>query len=211
MKVKLTELATIRDQIETNAKLLEESNARLKKEQARWKIRENDLEQFNQVCQMLDVYEHPELSYEFGSLARAMIDFKNLNYNPKDIISKYENVLSLTSANQKLDASILRSEDALQSYIGKLKEEESRWGDYNEAFKIFTSLVKDGLKAEDIFQVVHVLKKDFPQNAVPQLIEDIARRTACWTRNIRRKISFESVLCLRDTQQFWNGLGPDYR
>lgn len=100
MKVKLTELATIRDQIETNAKLLEESNARLKKEQTSWKIRENDLEQFNQVRQMLDVYEHPELSYEFGSLARAMIDLKNLNYNPEDIISKYENMLSLTSANQ---------------------------------------------------------------------------------------------------------------
>ena len=35
------------------------------------------------------------------------------------------------------------------------------------------SLVKDGLKPEDIFNVVHIIKKDFPQNSITQLVEDI--------------------------------------
>ena len=34
-------------------------------------------------------------------------------------------------------------------------------------------LIKDGLEAEDIFMVVHVLKNDFPQTGIEQLIEDI--------------------------------------
>lgn len=55
------------------------------------------------------------------------------------------------------------SEEILQHYRRKSDEEEARWKGYGNAFEIFTRLIKDGLKVEDIFMVVHVLKNDFPE------------------------------------------------
>ena len=39
--------------------------------------------------------------------------------------------------------------------------------------EIFTRLIKDGLKDEDIFMAVNILKNDYPQSGIEQLIEDI--------------------------------------
>ena len=124
IKLKLTELETITAQIQANDKLLEESNAKLDKEQASWKIRQKDLEQFREVRLHLDLYGHSELSGEFAALARAMVDFKNLKFDPKDIVSKYENMISLSNANEKLDAKLQRSEKVFESYKRKQEEEE---------------------------------------------------------------------------------------
>ena len=66
------------------------------------------------------------------------------------------------------------SEEILQHYRRKSdEEEEARWKGYGNAFEIFTRLIKDGLKVEDIFMVVHVLKNDFPQSEIKPLTEDI--------------------------------------
>jgi transcriptional regulator with XRE-family HTH domain len=198
IKLKLTELETITAQIQANDKLLEESNAKLDKEQASLKIRQKDLEQFREVRQYLDLYGHSELSGEFAALARAMVDFKNLKFDPNDIVSKYENMISLSSANEKLDDKLQRSEKVFESYKRKQEEEEARWKDYYNAFQIFTSLVKDGLKPEDIFNVVHIIKKDFPQNSITQLVEDIRTygsiSAATWRLERRYEVETEPML-----------------
>ena len=79
----------------------------------------------------------------------------------------------MAKANQKLKEKNLEAERILQHYKHKLDEEEARWKDHGNAFEIFTRLIKDGLKVEDIFMVVNVIKNDFPQSGIKQLIDDI--------------------------------------
>jgi antirestriction protein len=119
------------------------------------------------------LYECPEFSSEYGMLARAMIDFKSLGYDPKVIVSKYEKSESLTKMNEKKEAKLQQSEKILESYRSKLNEVEARCKDYENAFKVFNSLVKDGLSNEDIFMAVHVLKNDFRKMDREQLLQDI--------------------------------------
>ncbi|SRR6266487_2006900 len=122
---------------------------------------------------MLELYESPEISSKYGTLARAMIDFKNLNYDPKEIISKYENMNSFTRANEKLEAKLQKSEKILQSYKRKKDEEEAKWKDHYNAIEIFTDLVKNGLRGEDIFKVIVIINKDFPEKTISEIVEDI--------------------------------------
>ena len=102
-----------------------------------------------------------------------MIDIRSLGYDPKIIVSKYEQFESLVKANKKLKAKLQESEKVMQHYRRKSDEEEIRWKDHDDAFVIFTSLIKAGLKAQDIFMVVHILKNDFPQSEIKQLTDDI--------------------------------------
>lgn len=173
IKLKISELREIDNQIEINNNLLEESKATVEEEQKALKIKQKDLDQFHQISQLLELYKYPEFSSEYGAVTRAMIDIKNLGYDPKVIVSKYEEFESLEKANQKLKEKYLEAENMLRLYKNKLDEEEARWKDRANASEIFTRLIKDGLKAEDIFMVVNVLKNDFPENGIKQLIEDI--------------------------------------
>jgi regulatory LuxR family protein len=173
LKSKISELREIDNQIETNNKLLEESKATVEEEQKILKIKQKDLDQFHQISQLLEMCEYPEISTEYGAVTRAMIDIKKLGYDPKIIVSKYEEFESLAKANQKLKEKYLEAEGMLRHYKHKLDEEEARWKDRGNAFEIFTRLIKDGLKVEDIFMVVNVLKNDYPQSGIKQLIEDI--------------------------------------
>jgi hypothetical protein len=173
IKSKNIELKRINAQIEIRDKLLGETKTRVEKEQARLRVKEKNLEQFGKVANMLELYKCPELSSEYGNVARTMIDLKNLGYDPKVIVAKHEESESLTKINKKLEAKLQESENALVSYRSKLDEVQARWKDYGNAFEEFNSLVKDGLSAEDIFMAVHVLKNDFPKRVVHQLIQDI--------------------------------------
>ena len=173
IKSKQDELLKINAQVEDNEKLLQESSAKLDKEQANLGIKQKNLDQFCHVRNLLDLFGRYELSEEYGTLARAMIDFKNLNYDAKDIVSKYEKMESLTRANEKLEEKLHRSEKILESYRRMQKEAEANWKDDYNAFQMFSSLIKDGLRKEDIFNVIHILHKDFPESAIPQLIDDV--------------------------------------
>ena len=173
IKSKISELWEIDNQIGTSNKLLEETKARVEEEQKRLKIKQKDLDQFGQMSQLLEMHEYPEISSEYGAVTRAMIDIKKLGYDPKIIVSKYEEFESLAKANQELEAKLRESERLLRHYRRKSDEEEARWKDRDNAFEIFTRLIKDGLKVEDIFMVVNVLKNDFPQSGIKQLLEDI--------------------------------------
>ena len=173
LKSKISQLREIDNQIETNKKLLEESKATVEEEQKRLKIKQKDLDQFSQMSGLFEMYEYPEISTGYGAITRACIDIKKLGYDPKIIVSKYEEFESLEKANQKLKEKYLEAEGMLRHYKHKLDEEEARWKDRGNAFEIFTRLIKDGLKVEDIFMVVNVLKNDFPQRGIKQLIEHI--------------------------------------
>jgi len=167
LKSKISELREIDNQIGTNNKLLEESKATVEEEQKILKIKQKDLDQFRQISQLLEMYEYPEISTEYGAVARALADIKKL------IVSKYEEFESLAKANEELKAKLRESERMLQHYKHKLDEEKARWKDHGNAFENFTRLIKDGLKDEDIFMAVNVLKNDFPQSGIEQLLEDI--------------------------------------
>src|SRR5437867_406871 len=173
IKSKIIELKRINAQIEIRDKLLGETKTRVEKEQERLRIKEKNLEQFGKVSRMLKLYECPEFSSEYAMLARAMIDFKSLGYDPKVIVSKYEKSESLTIMNEKKEAKLQQSEKILESYRSKLNEVEARSKDYENAFEIFNSLVKDGLSNEDIFMAVHILKNDFRKMDREQLLQDI--------------------------------------
>jgi hypothetical protein len=173
IKSKTSELREIDSKIETSNKLLEETKARVEEEQKRLKVKQKDLDQFRQLSNLLQIYDYPEISTEYGAVTRAMIDIKKMGKDPKIIVSKYEEFESLVKANEKLKAKFRESERILRYYRHKSDEEEARWNDHGNAFEIFTRLIKDGLKAEDIFMVVHVLKNDFPQSKIKQLTEDI--------------------------------------
>jgi hypothetical protein len=170
---KISELREIDNQIETTNKLLEETKARVEEEQERLKIKQKDLDQFRQISQLLELRDYPEFSPEYGAVARALADMKEMGYDPKIIVSKYKEFESLAKANQKLKEKNLEAEKMLRHYKHKLDEEQARWKDHGNSFEIFTRLVKDGLKVEDIFMVVNILKNDYPQSGIEQLIEDI--------------------------------------
>ena len=61
----------------------------------------------------------------------------------------------------------------LRHYEHKLDEEQASLKDRGNAFEILTRLIKDGLKDEDIFMAVNILKNDYPQRGIEQIIEDI--------------------------------------
>jgi hypothetical protein len=191
LKSKISELREIDNQIETNNKLLEESKAAVEEEQKILKIKQKDLDQFRQMSQLLEMYEYPEISTEYGSVARAIIDIKKMGYDPKIIVSEYEEFESLAKANQNLKEKYLEAERMLRHYKHKLDEEEARWKDRGNSFEIFTRLLKDGLKAEDIFMVVNVLKNDYPQSGIEQLIEDIRTYGNITTAKWKSKREYE--------------------
>jgi len=89
LKSKISELREIDNQIETNNKLLEESKATVEEEQKILKIKQKDLDQFRQISQLLQIYNYPEISTEYGAVTRAMIDIKKMGKDPKIIVSKY--------------------------------------------------------------------------------------------------------------------------
>jgi Ca2+-binding EF-hand superfamily protein len=144
------------------------------------------------MSHILEMYDYPELSAEYFAVTRALIEIKKLGYDPKIIVSKYEEFESLAKANQKSKEEYLEAERMLQHYKHKLDQEEARWKDSGNAFEIFTRLIKDGLKVEDIFMVVNVLKNDFPQNGIKQLIEDIRTYGNITTAKWKSKREYEA-------------------
>ena len=144
------------------------------------------------MSQLLEMSEYPEISTKYSTVARVLIDIKKMGYDPKIIVSKYEEFESLAKANQKLKEKYLEAERMLRHYKHKSDEEKARWKDRGIAFEIFTRLIKDGLKDEDIFMAVNVLKNDFPQNGFEQLIEDIRTYGNITTAKWKSKREYEA-------------------
>lgn len=170
---KIGELREINEEIAASKKSLEETKASVEKEQRNLKIKQKDLDQFRQVSRNLELYELPEIAFEYGDVTRALIDMKNMGYDPKVIVSKYERFRSLTKANEILESKLQQKEKTLQDYSRKSDEEEARWKDYGNAFESFSRLRKAGLKEKDIFTAVEILKNDYTQGEIHQLLEDI--------------------------------------
>ena len=168
------EIKTKNVEMEIRIKNLEKTKRRVQREQEQLKVKEKNLQQFAKVSLILELYNVPEFSIEYGNLVRAMIGIKNLRYDPKAIVAAYDKSESLTKENEKAEIRLRESEKMLESYKRKLDEEKARWTDNYNAFEEFKRLKRDGLSSEDIFLVVHVLKNDFPKRDVHQLITDIS-------------------------------------
>lgn len=168
------EIKTKNVEMEIRIKNLEKTKRRVQRKQEQLKVKEKNLQQFAEVSLILDFYNVPEFSIEYGNLVRAMIGIKNLGYDPKAIVAAYDKSESLTKENEKAEIRLRESEKILESYKRKLDEEKARWADNYNAFEEFKRLKRDGLSSEDIFLVVHVLKNDFPKRDVHQLITDIS-------------------------------------
>ncbi len=109
------ELKRINSEIETRDKVLEETKANVLKEQLRQKVNEIVLKEFREVSLMLGLYGHPEISNEYGDVARALIQFKKLKYDPKAIVAEYGKSISLTEKIKKLEAQLKDLEKILES------------------------------------------------------------------------------------------------
>ncbi len=173
IKSKSTELQKINSQIEAANELLHESRAKVEKERMRLKIKERSLNQFQQISNLLELNGYPEISSEYGSVVRALIDFKGLGYDPKVIVSKYETVERLTSAIKKLETKLQKSEEIQGLYRRMQKDQETKWKGYFDTIKILEGLIKDGLRKEDIFTAVHLINQDFPKNNMSQIMEHL--------------------------------------
>ncbi|MFN2435339.1 MAG: hypothetical protein ABR515_08195 [Nitrososphaeraceae archaeon] len=173
IKSKISELREIENQIEISNKLLEETKSIVEEKQKRLKIKQKDLNQFHQISDLLEVYEHPEISTKYGEVVRALIEIDKLGYDAKVIVSRYEEFESLTKAIETLEKQLEELTALSRNYKRKSDEEKAKWKDHDDAFEVFTRLIKDGLKVEDIFIVAHILKNDFPQGQIKQLIDDI--------------------------------------
>lgn len=187
IKSKISQLREIDNQMETSNNLLAETKATVEEKQKELKIRTKDLDQFHQFSNLLEIYEYPEISTEYGAVTRAIIDIKKLGYDPKIIVSKYEEFESLTKAIKELNAKLRKSERILRQYRRKLDQEKDRWKDKGDALGMFTRLIKDGLKVEDIFTVVHVLNNDFTPDKIKQLIDDIQTYGSIDAATFKRK------------------------
>jgi hypothetical protein len=72
------EIKTKNVEMEMRIRNLEKTKKRVQREQEQMKVKEKNLQQFAEVSLILDMYEVPELSIEYGNLAGAMIGIKNL-------------------------------------------------------------------------------------------------------------------------------------
>jgi len=97
-----------------------------------------------------------------------MIDFKNLRYDPKVIIAKYEKSESLMKMNEELESKVKESENVLEYLRKRVDEEKAKLKDYES----FNCLLKDGLSSEDILNAVRAFKDDFPEWEGNELIID---------------------------------------
>lgn len=188
---KAQELRKIKDEIEVCNKQLEETKTSVEEEQKRLKIKQKDLDHIRQINKQLEIQDHADDFTEYGSLANAFIDMKKMGYNPKNIVSIYKKFSSLTEANETLDSKLQQKESMLRHYVRKSDEEKDRWKDHDNVIEIIKRLVKDGLNEEHIFEVAHVLRNDFPQTEIKQIIEDIRTYGSIAAARLRLKRVYE--------------------
>jgi hypothetical protein len=173
ISAKNIELQEIDSKIVALNESLHKAREKVEKEKLRLEIEEKNLEQFKQISRLLDVYDSPEISSEYGNVVRAMIDFKGLGYDPKLIVSKYERVQTLTSAIATLELRLQKSEKVLKSYSHIIKDEENRWKGHFDTIRTFEDLMRAGLRKEDIFTTVDLIKRDFPGNSISHIFKDL--------------------------------------
>lgn len=169
IKSEVSELREKQRRNNAKTKLLEDTDARLDKEIERLRTKEKILNAFVQTLNMLGLYDYREISSEYATVAKALIDMKKMGYDPKAIGSSYEKFESLTKEKERLEKRLQEYEKVLRYYNRKSEEEKIRRKDNGVALQIFTRLIKNGLKEEDIFVVANILKNDFPESAIEEL------------------------------------------
>lgn len=167
------EIKTKNAEMELSIGNLEVTKRRVQRKQEQLKVKEKNLQQFGLISRILDLFNAPEFSTEYGNLARAMIGIKNLGYDPEAVVAAYNKSENLLKENETTETRLQELEKTLESYEIKLEEQKASWADHYDAIEIIKSLLRDGICSEDIFMAVHVLKNDFTKKDIDQLIQDI--------------------------------------
>ena len=173
IKSSVSELREIERRKDAKRKSFEDTKLKVDEDMKRLKIKEKQLAVFGQIMSMLEMYDYSEFSSENFAVARTLIDIKEQGFDPKVIVSKHEEFVSTTEEIKRQKTILREFEKIMRHYQRKQDEEEAKWEDHGKAFQSFTDLKRDGLKDEDILTVVHIIKNDFPQRTIKQLIEDI--------------------------------------
>jgi hypothetical protein len=153
--------------------LLEKSKIKIEAMIMKNKVKEEQINLLVRLREIFSVYELDFDEIEIFNLARIIKNFKDLKWDVNSIKSEYQKQVSLKSTNEDLEKKIDKKQIMLQKYSDTEKELETRLNAEYNAFKIFSSLIQTGLKREDIFNISLILKNDFSNNSVSQLIEDI--------------------------------------
>jgi hypothetical protein len=192
IKSEVSELREIQRRIDAKTKLSEDTDARLDKKMEILKTKEKTLNAFVQTLNMLELYDYPEISSEYATVAKLLIDLKKMGYDPKAIGSNYEKFESLTKENQRLEKRLQEYEKVLRQYNLKSEEEKTRWKDHGIAFQIFTRLIKSGLKEQDIFVLVNIITNDFPEIAIEELQEQLREYGRITAALLKKKREYET-------------------
>lgn len=166
------ELSTIKEKIRENKKTLYDSNSRLEMILRKNKVKKENIELFMKFRTIFALYDLD--IQKIFDLARIAKNFEDLKWDLKSILSVFGEFNAVTDEISKLKKKCEEIQIILQKYRSKAKAEEIEWGKRYESLKIFENLIQTGLKPEDILAVSHILKNDFPQNLIPQLIEEIS-------------------------------------
>lgn len=165
------ELLATNEKIKEKKKLLEDSNTKIDNMLIKNNLKEENINLFLEISRVLELYGLDRS--EFFKLGRAIKDFKSLGWDVNHIISQYEEIESLKNTKEKLEKKTQKYELILEKYRRKVREEESRLSIHHHAFNIFSNLIERGLRPEDIFKNCLILKNDFSENLISELIEDI--------------------------------------
>ena len=186
------ELVATNKKIKEKNKLLEDSNTKIDSMLIKNNLKEENINLFLKISEVLELYglDTPE----FFKLGRAIKDFKSLGWDVNHIISQYEEIESLKNTKEKLEKKIQKYELILEKYRRMQREEESRWSIHHHAFNIFSNLIAGGLRPEDIFKICLILKNDFSENLISELIEDIHTYGSISSARIKIEREYEKVI-----------------
>lgn len=172
-RITKNELESIIDDIKVNNDTLEKSKENLESQLAKSKLTQKALDKLSDLDKALDLY-NLDLS-DLLELARAIREFKKLGWDAKTIVTKYEQEVDLEARIKKQEAKMRRYEVVLEDLYHKTAEEKRKWGGRMDAVQIFNKLVESGVKPDEIFKVSYILKNNYTQETVSQLIEDIEK------------------------------------
>ena len=173
IQAKKNELESIVDDIRVNKDSLEKSNSKLQSELAKKRLSQKTLDRLSDLFKVLDLYDL-DLS-DLLQLPRVIEKFKELGWDAKTIVAKYEQVGDLEASVRKQESKMKRYESVLEDLHRKTTEEKRKLGSQMDAFRIFNKLVEAGIRPDEIFKVSYILKNNFIPETASQLIEDIEK------------------------------------
>lgn len=148
---------------------------------------------YKSLMQELEYEYGIDIGEEFGSFARAIVDFKAYNYNVLDIIKDYKQIESLREEKEKVQSKIdliTHKRDILLEEIDSLQENLSY---STQSLNTYKELLERGLGLKELKQLLNTLieisraNKIADWEALPRFLNDVEKQ-------YDNKLGFESTL-----------------